>query len=197
MSPIRRVVFRRDPDFRAGRAGRPGGALTKIERPPLRARSPRSPWSWATGWATTSRCRPRVVREGAGRRIPESRVREPDHARACGFRLWINYSQYGNNLRHSPEICLPSGGWKKVESECRVLSVRTARGKTLTLTRLGYAQGESGSGGRFLVLHLRRGAAGALRPAAADYQPEQPRADDPRVGHDRRGFLPRRERPGR
>ena len=37
--------------------------------------------------------------------------------------LWVNYSRMGNNLRHSPAICLPSGGWSKVESECKVMSV--------------------------------------------------------------------------
>src|SRR5262245_10697486 len=31
-------------------------------------------------------------------------------------KLWINYSEHGLNLRHSPEVCLPSGGWTKVES---------------------------------------------------------------------------------
>ncbi len=40
--------------------------------------------------------------------------------------LWINYSQTGLNLRHSPEICLPSGGWEKVESQMRVLDNRAS-----------------------------------------------------------------------
>ena len=43
-------------------------------------------------------------------------------------RLWINYSLQGNNLRHTPEICLPSGGWNKIESQTRVLSVPVGRG---------------------------------------------------------------------
>ena len=28
------------------------------------------------------------------------------------MKLWINYSATGMNLRHSPEVCLPSGGWE-------------------------------------------------------------------------------------
>src|SRR4051812_19409463 len=36
--------------------------------------------------------------------------------------LWINYSRKGLNMRHSPEICLPAGGWTKVESQCKVIS---------------------------------------------------------------------------
>ena len=39
--------------------------------------------------------------------------------------LWINYSEKGTNLRHTPEICLPSGGWTKIESQTKVLSVLT------------------------------------------------------------------------
>src|SRR5580692_7547561 len=47
------------------------------------------------------------------------------------LRLWINYSRFGNNLRHTPEICLPSGGWNKIESQTRVLAVPVAEGRTI------------------------------------------------------------------
>lgn len=56
--------------------------------------------------------------------------------------LWINYSREGLNLRHSPEICLPSGGWAKVESQCKVMTVGGASGPRQTVTRLAYARGE-------------------------------------------------------
>jgi hypothetical protein len=62
------------------------------------------------------------------------------------FRLWINYSRFGNNLRHSPEICLPSGGWTKIESECRVIPIERSNRLPLSLCRLGYAQGELAQG---------------------------------------------------
>ena len=73
------------------------------------------------------------------------------------FRLWVNYSRVGLNLRHSPEICLPSGGWTKVESECRVLSIERAEGKPLLITRLGYAQGELVQGVAFWYYILGEG----------------------------------------
>jgi hypothetical protein len=48
----------------------------------------------------------------------------------------------GTNLRHTPEICLPSGGWNKIESQTKVLTVPAPGGKDVLVTRLGYGQGE-------------------------------------------------------
>jgi hypothetical protein len=56
--------------------------------------------------------------------------------------LWLNYSRAGTNLRHTPELCLPSGGWTKVESQTKVLSVPAPNGEKMLLTRLGYVRGE-------------------------------------------------------
>lgn len=56
--------------------------------------------------------------------------------------LWINYSKQGTNLRHTPEICLPSGGWSKIESQTRVLDIPAPDGTPVRITRLGYGQGE-------------------------------------------------------
>jgi Protein of unknown function (DUF3485) len=58
------------------------------------------------------------------------------------LRLWINYSRYGNNLRHTPEICLPSGGWNKIESQTCVLAVPVGENLAIPITRLGYGRGE-------------------------------------------------------
>jgi EpsI family protein len=58
------------------------------------------------------------------------------------LRIWINFSRYGNNLRHTPEICLPSGGWNKIESQTRVISVPVGGDRTIPITRLSYGQGE-------------------------------------------------------
>lgn len=55
--------------------------------------------------------------------------------------LWINYSRHGLNLRHSPEVCLPSGGWTKVESQCQVMPIRCGEA-TIPVTRLSYSKGE-------------------------------------------------------
>jgi len=57
-------------------------------------------------------------------------------------RLWINYSREGTNLRHTPEICLPSGGWTKVESQTRELKISRGEGPAIPVTRLGYSRGD-------------------------------------------------------
>jgi hypothetical protein len=61
-----------------------------------------------------------------------------------GFRLtlWINYSERGTNLRHTPEICLPSGGWTKIESQTKLLRMPAPDGSEVLITRLGYGQAE-------------------------------------------------------
>jgi EpsI family protein len=56
--------------------------------------------------------------------------------------LWINYSRHGLNLRHSPEVCLPSGGWEKVESGTRVEPIPAPGDPAMRMTRLVYKQGE-------------------------------------------------------
>lgn len=59
------------------------------------------------------------------------------------IKLWINYSETGLNLRHSPEVCLPSGGWEKLEPQCREVDLERGAGKSPTrLMRLGYSQGD-------------------------------------------------------
>jgi hypothetical protein len=56
--------------------------------------------------------------------------------------LWVNYSRHGLNLRHSPEICLPSGGWTKIESQTQVMPVHRGGAEPLSMTRLGYSKDE-------------------------------------------------------
>jgi hypothetical protein len=70
-------------------------------------------------------------------RIYESRSR-PDQK----LRLWVNYSREGTNLRHTPEICLPSGGWNKIESHTRVVAVPQHRDQSILITLLAYGRGE-------------------------------------------------------
>jgi len=71
-----------------------------------------------------------------------NRVYDSRKQSGLNFSVWINYSRNGDNLRHTPEICLPSGGWTKIESQTRVLSVLLARDRTISITRLSYAKGE-------------------------------------------------------
>jgi Protein of unknown function (DUF3485) len=71
-----------------------------------------------------------------------SRTYENPSRPGLSVRLWINYSRQGNNLRHTPEICLPSGGWNKIESQTRMLSLPVGHDRSITITRLGYGRGE-------------------------------------------------------
>jgi hypothetical protein len=56
--------------------------------------------------------------------------------------LWVNFSVMGTNLRHTPEICLPSGGAEKIEAQTRVFEITEGEGPSVRVSRLGYRQGE-------------------------------------------------------
>jgi EpsI family protein len=71
-----------------------------------------------------------------------SRTYENRNRPGLSVRLWINYSRNGDNLRHTPEICLPSSGWNKIESQTRMLSVLVGHDRSITITRLGYSRDE-------------------------------------------------------
>jgi EpsI family protein len=71
-----------------------------------------------------------------------NRVYESRKYPGVKLQLWVNYSRIGNNLRHTPEICLPSGGWTKIESQSRVLTIDAGGDSPVPVTRLGYSRGE-------------------------------------------------------
>jgi hypothetical protein len=54
----------------------------------------------------------------------------------------MNYSEFGLNMRHSPAVCLPSGGWELVESLTTETEVALPSGDPHKLTLLGYSRGE-------------------------------------------------------
>ena len=56
--------------------------------------------------------------------------------------LWVNYSTFGTNMRHSPEICLPMHGGSKIESQTRVIPITGPDGRAVPVIRLAYAQGD-------------------------------------------------------
>jgi hypothetical protein len=115
--------------------------MTKIDRPALKGRLSSLPavlGDWVGHDLTPD---PAVLRESQADDYL-NREYESQSRPGVRFRLWINYSRLGNNLRHSPEICLPSGGWSKVESDCRVVPIEQPGGRPQPITRLGYAQGE-------------------------------------------------------
>jgi hypothetical protein len=114
---------------------------TKITRPALRgplSAVPKGLGDWVGEELAPD---PNVLRESQAsdylNRIYENRTHPGQR-----FRLWVNYSRVGNNLRHSPAICLPSNGWSKVESECRVLAIDRPGELPLVTSRLVYSQGE-------------------------------------------------------
>ena len=69
-----------------------------------------------------------------------NRVYESKKSPGTRLTLWINYSTLGLNLRHTPEICLPSGGWTKVESQTRELPIPVGDVGPVTVMRLGYSR---------------------------------------------------------
>ncbi len=84
---------------------------------------------------------PEVLREAQCDDYLSRTYEDPAHP-GRALRLWINYSVHGLNLRHSPEVCLPSGGWTKVESRTRPISIERPDSAPFPIMRLGYEQGD-------------------------------------------------------
>jgi EpsI family protein len=71
-----------------------------------------------------------------------SRVYESRKRPGVALRLWMNFSLVGNNLRHTPGVCLPGAGWTMVESQTRVFTIPAGEGPPVRVSRLGYSQAE-------------------------------------------------------
>jgi EpsI family protein len=132
-------------------------ALATTERPPLRAPLSSIPLELGDWVGRDEAVDPDIV-ERAQTTEYLSRDYESKSQPGRHVRLWINYAREGTNLRHSPEICLPSGGWKKVEAECREIAVRYGGGKSIPITRLAYMQGELVQGVGFWYYIFGEGA---------------------------------------
>jgi Protein of unknown function (DUF3485) len=115
--------------------------LNQTERPPLRRDLASIPMELGDWVGEDERIAPDIV-ERAQTTEYLNRVYESRTQPGLRLTLWINYSRKGTNLRHTPEICLPSGGWTKIESQTKVLSSVALDGHEVRLTRLGYEQGE-------------------------------------------------------
>jgi EpsI family protein len=116
-------------------------AMTKSERPPLRAALASIPLELG-GWVGHDTAVDPDIVERAQTTEYLSREYESTSEPGRRLRLWINYSREGNNLRHSPSVCLPSAGWTLVEAECRVVTLQDGAGRPRPVSRLGYSQGE-------------------------------------------------------
>ncbi len=122
---------------------RPGGSgglerLNQTERPPLRRPLASIPIELGDWVGKDEPVDPDIV-ERAQTTEYLNRTYESRKHPGLRLRLWINYSREGTNLRHTPEICLPSGGWTKIESQTRVLDIAAGRRtRSIPVTRLGY-----------------------------------------------------------
>jgi EpsI family protein len=146
MTPIRRLTFCAAFLLTGLAAQAALEQLNQTERPPLRASLASIPMDLGDWAGRDEPVRADIV-ERAQTTEYLNRVYESRKHPGLRLTLWINYSRNGTNLRHTPEICLPSGGWTKVESQTRVLDVPTPGGRPMPVTRLGYNQRE-------LVLHV-------------------------------------------
>jgi hypothetical protein len=72
-----------------------------------------------------------------------SRVYESRKHPGLQLNLWVNYSLYGTNLRHTPEICLPSSGLTKNEAQTKEFDIAADGTSSLRITRLGYSRPEA------------------------------------------------------
>ncbi len=141
MSPVRRMMLC-GLFLTVGLAAQAGlEKATETNRPPLRGPLATVPMELGDWLGRDVSVDPRVLKESQAdeyiNRIYENR-KDPSRR----LWLWINYSRMGLNLRHSPKICLPSGGWTEIESESRMVPIRYGADRSIRIMRLGYAQGE-------------------------------------------------------
>ena len=115
--------------------------LSRIERPPLREPLATLPMELG-GWVGQSQEVNPSILERSQATESLSRVYSNPKYPGLALSLWVNYSLYGTNMRHSPDICLPSQGSTKVESMTKILAIPGPDGKDLSISRLAYQQGE-------------------------------------------------------
>lgn len=119
---------------------------TATSRPPLKAPLSAIPLRLG-GWVGRDEAMNPLVLAEAQATDHLNRVYEHPSRPGRPLNLWINYSETGLNLRHSPEVCLPSGGWTKVEAQCRALDLDRPPGRGATrIMRLGYSQRDLAQG---------------------------------------------------
>ena len=100
--------------------------LNRTERPPLRKPLASIPMELGDWIGRDEQVDPDIV-ERAQTTEYLNRIYESRKQPGLSLRLWINYSSEGTNLRHTPEICLPSGGWTKIESQTREIAISVGR----------------------------------------------------------------------
>lgn len=131
--------------------------MSRIERPPLRRPLATLPLVMS-GWSGEDRpVDPNVLKESQATEYVSRSYTNPRWP-GITLSLWINYSTMGDNMRHSPEVCLPSHGGVKIESQTRVLPIPGPDGHPVPVIRLGYSQGELVQGVGFWYYIFGEGA---------------------------------------
>jgi Protein of unknown function (DUF3485) len=116
-------------------------AACRLDRPPLRRPISSLPMRMGDWVGSEFPVRAEIIRESNATEYL-SRVYESRKYPGLQLKLWANYSVMGDNLRHTPETCLPAGGWTKNESQTRVFELPAVDGPPIRISRLGYSQGE-------------------------------------------------------
>lgn len=141
MSPARRIIIASG-ILVLGFAAQAGlEAMTVLPRPMLKRSLATVPLRLGTWVGQDEPIDPQVLEKSQATEVL-NRVYQDTRRPGRRLGVWINFSKHGLNLRHSPEICLPSGGWTKVESLCRVFSVPRPADRAMPITRLAYCKGE-------------------------------------------------------
>jgi hypothetical protein len=115
--------------------------LTRTERPALRRPLASIPMELGDWLGKDDPVDPDIIERSQTTEYLNRAYESPKYP-GLTMRLWLNYSREGTNLRHTPEICLPSGGWTKIESQSRELDIHLAEGRAIPVTRLGYTRGD-------------------------------------------------------
>ena len=131
--------------------------MSRIERPPLRRPLVSLPLA-LDGWLGADLpVDPHILSESQATEHVSRSYTNPKFP-GTALSLWINYSRIGDNMRHSPEICLPSHGGTKIESQTKVLAIPGPDGRSVPVSRLGYAHGELVQGVGFWYYIFGEGA---------------------------------------
>ena len=116
-------------------------SASRIERPPLRRPLATLPMELG-GWSGQDDPIDPAIRAVSEATDCLSRTYTNPKFPGVALSLWVNYSSFGGNMRHSPETCLPAHGSTKIESMTAILRIPGPDDKALTVSRLAYSQGE-------------------------------------------------------
>ena len=116
-------------------------SLSKIDRPLLRRPLASVPMELGAWVGKTESVAPEILERSQATEYLSRTYVHPNFP-GMPLTLWVNYSLYGTNMRHSPEICLPSHGSTKVESLTKVMDIPTPDGSRFPVSRLAYGEGE-------------------------------------------------------